>query len=120
MENAMVTPKDVLEAKFTSKTAILGTKGWYDADEVDELLDEYVAPTIQALGSEAIEKLKDGNVKDHYVVVDDGGNVVFETDSHEELDERIGALRRFKEKLSRLIPKDLLKSAGPYPDMSVE
>ena len=46
-DSKMVTPNDVRRVKFTGKTSLFTRRDWYDADEVDDFLDEYVSVTIR-------------------------------------------------------------------------
>lgn len=113
MKNRLLTPRDIREYTFTAMTSKFSRREWYDAIEVDELLDKHVVPTVAALGHDAIERMMAKNKPDsHYVVVDETGKKVFETDSEKELDSRLKSLHRFREELGRLIPKDFLKETS--------
>ena len=113
MKNRLLTPKDIRDCTFTARTSKLTRREWYDAAEVDELLDNHVVPTVTALGHEAIRRMMARErANRHYIVVDENGKRIFETDSEKELNSRLKSLRRFKEELGRLIPKDFLKGTG--------
>lgn len=121
LESRLVTTNDVKRVQFTSKSTHtistdsdngsrwpqLSRRDWYDANEVDDFLDEYVSTTIKALGRDAIDRYIEKSR--HYIIIDEKGNQMFETDSRAAVDSAIDSIKRFKEELSKDIPDDFLK-----------
>lgn len=138
LKSKLVTIKDVKRVQFTSKSTHtistdsengskwpqLISRDWYDANEVDDFLDDYVSTTIKALGRDAIDKYIEKSK--HYIVIDNNGNKVFESDSRVAADSAIDSIKRFKEELSKDIPDDFLKGTqfdtgddGDSPNKSI-
>lgn len=121
LHSKMITPRDIQRIQFTSKSthtlcsdydccskwSLFKRRDWYDADEVDDFLDKYVSTTINALGHRAIEKFIEKSK--HYIVIDEKGNQIFETDSRAAVDSAIDSIKRFKEELLHDVPSDFIK-----------
>lgn len=107
----LLTPKDVRDTRFNLKRSLFTRREWYDAEEVDDILDE-VEYTIRNLDRDAVGRIAEASKKTCYVVVDDECHEVYEGDSAYDAVRYAKMVKEARSRLVDLVPKRMLKAFG--------